>query len=58
MKGLLKNLGILIVLVGVGILVGSAATSNLDNNTILGSSVALIIAGFIIYIAINKRITD
>ena len=58
MKGLLKNLGILIVLIGVGILVGCAATNNLDNNTILGSATALIVVGFVSYIAINKRITD
>ncbi|EGJ70331.1 hypothetical protein Bcop_0112 [Bacteroides coprosuis DSM 18011] len=58
MKGLLKNLGILIILIGVGILVGSAITHNLDNNTILGSSISLIIIGFIAYIIINKKIVD
>lgn len=58
MKGLLKNLGLLIVLIGVAILIGCAVTHNLDNNTILGSATALIVIGFIAYIAINKRITD
>ena len=58
MKGLLKNLGIIIVLIGVAVLVVAAATDNLNNNSILISSVALMIAGFITYIAINKRIID
>lgn len=58
MKGLLKNLGLLIILVGAGILIGCAVTKNLDNNTLLGTAVVLIIGGFIAYIAINKRISD
>lgn len=58
MKGLLKNLGLLVILAGVGILIGCAATKNLDNNGLLGTSIALIIGGFIAYIAINKNVTD
>lgn len=58
MKGLLKNLGLLIVLAGAAILIGCAVTKNLDNNTLLATAVVLIIGGFIAYIAINKRISD
>ncbi|WP_018108321.1 hypothetical protein [Bacteroides propionicifaciens] len=58
MKGLLKNLGLLIILAGAAILIGCAVTKNLDNNTLLGTSIVLIVGGFIAYIAINKRISD
>lgn len=58
MKGLLKNLGLLVILAGVGILIGCAATKTLDNNALLGTSLALIVGGFIAYIAINKKVTD
>lgn len=58
MKGLLKNLGLLIILAGAGILIGCAATKNLDNNGLLGTAVVLMVVGFIAYIAINKKIVD
>ena len=58
MKGLLKNLGLLVILAGAGILIGCAATKNLDNNALLSTSIVLIIGGFIAYIAINKNVTD
>ena len=58
MKSLLKNLGVLLVVIGALILVVSFATGYVNNNALLGSSLALIVIGLIAYILINKRITD
>lgn len=58
MKGLLKNLGLILILVGAVVLVACSATGNVNNNAILGGSAALIVVGLISYIAINKRIAD
>lgn len=58
MKGLLKNLGLLIILAGAVTLVACAFTGNVNNNSILGGSAAAIVIGLITYIIINKRITD
>ncbi len=38
MKGLLKNLGLILVLVGAVILVACSFTGNVNNNAILGTS--------------------
>lgn len=58
MKGLLKNLGLLLVVIGAVILVACSFTGNVNNNTILGSSAVLVVVGLISYIVINKRIAD
>ncbi len=58
MKGLLKNLGLILILVGAVILVACSATGNVNNNAILGGSATLIVVGLISYIAINKKIAD
>lgn len=58
MKGLLKNLGLILILVGALILVACSFTGNVNNNTILGTSIVLVIVGLISYIAINKKIAD
>ena len=58
MKGLLKNLGLILILAGVIILIACSLTGNVNNNAILGTSVVLVILGLISYIVINKRITD
>ena len=58
MKGLLKNLGLILVLVGAVILVACSLTGNVNNNAILGSSAVLVVVGLISYIVINKRIVD
>lgn len=58
MKSLLKNLGLILVILGAIILIavflsGSAAV---NNNAVLGGSVGLILLGLILYIVLNKRI--
>lgn len=58
MKGLLKNLGLILILVGAIILVACSFTGNVNNNSILGGAAAIIVVGLITYIAINKRIAD
>lgn len=58
MKGLLKNLGLILVVIGAVILVACSLTGNVNNNTILGSSAVLVVVGLISYIVINKRIAD
>ena len=58
MKGLLKNLGLILILIGAVILVACSFTGNVNNNAILGTSLALVVLGLISYIVLNKRITD
>ena len=58
MKGLLKNLGLILILVGVVILLACSFTGNVINNAILGTSVVLVVLGLISYIVINKKIAD
>ena len=58
MKGLLKNLGLILILIGVVILLACSFTGNVNNNAVLGSSVFLVILGLISYIIINKKIAD
>ena len=58
MKGLLKNLGLILILVGAVILVACFFTGNVNNNAVLGSSVFLVVLGLISYIVINKKIAD
>ena len=58
MKSLLKNLGVLLVIIGAVILIACFTTGNVNNNTVLGSSLALVVIGLIAHIMLNKRITD
>ena len=58
MKGLLKNLGLILILVGAVILVACSFTGNVNNNAILGTSAVLMVIGLITYILINNRIPD
>ena len=58
MKGLLKNLGLILILVGAVIFVLCSFTVNVNNNAILVTSAVLIVIGLISYILINKRIAD
>lgn len=56
MKGLLKNLGLILILVAVIILIACAFTGNVNNNTILFSCAGLIVVGLVSYIVLNKHI--
>ncbi|MDD4609229.1 MAG: hypothetical protein WCQ82_04760 [Bacteroidaceae bacterium] len=58
MKSLLKNLGLIAVLIGASILIACHFTANTSNNTILGGSLALMIIGLVAHIMLNKKFTD
>lgn len=58
MKNLLKNLGVILVVLGAIILIACYFTGDVNNNVILGIAMALIIVGLLSFIILNKRITD
>ena len=60
MKSLLKNLGLILMIIGAAILVGVFFTGSaaINDNGVLGGSAALIFIGLIFYIVLNKRIVD
>lgn len=58
MKGLLKNLGLILILIGVVILLACSFTGNVNDNGLLGTSIILVVLGLVSYIVINKRIAD
>lgn len=58
MKGLLKNLGLFLILAGAAILIVCAFTGYVNNNAILGGSVIAVVVGLVSYIVINKKIAD
>lgn len=60
MKSLLKNLGLILMIIGAAILVGVFFTGSaaINDNGVLGGSAALIVIGLVVYIVLNKRIVD
>ena len=60
MKSLLKNLGLILMIIGAAILVGVFFTGSaaINDNGVLGGSAALIVIGLIVYFVLNKRIVD
>ncbi|CDA75139.1 uncharacterized protein BN697_01790 [Bacteroides sp. CAG:530] len=58
MKNLLKNLGVILVVLGAIILIACYFTGDVNNNVILGSAMTLIVVGLLSFIILNKRITD
>ncbi len=58
MKNLLKNLGVILVVLGAIILIACYFTGDVNNNVILGSAMTLIVVGLLAFIILNKRITD
>ena len=60
MKSLLKNLGLLLVVIAAVALIaiffsGSAA---INDNGVLGGSVALMVVGLILHIVLNKKFAE
>ena len=60
MKSLMKNLGLLLVIIAAIILIaifftGSAA---INDNAVLGGSVALMVVGLILHIVLNKKFAE
>ncbi|KAA6322517.1 hypothetical protein EZS27_027953 [termite gut metagenome] len=55
-KSLLKNLGLVLTVLGAIILVVCSYTGHVNNNGVLLTSITLVIGGLISYIVINKRV--
>lgn len=58
MNTLLKNLGILIIVIGAVILLISFVANLVDYNWLNGGALLLMVIGLIIHIIMNKRIQD
>ncbi len=58
MNNLLKNLGLIMVIIGAIVLVVCYLTGYVNENLPLLISAALIILGIVTYIVVNKRITE
>ena len=58
MKNLLKNLGVILVVLGAIILIACYFTGDVNNNVIMGSAMTLIVVGLLSFIILNKRISD
>ena len=60
MKSLMKNLGLLLIIIAAVALIaiffsGSAA---INDNAVLGGSVAIMIVGLILHIVLNKKFAE
>ena len=58
MKGFLKNLGLIWILLGGIGMIACQFTGNVNNNGVLGGLFFLMVVGLVIYIVINKRLAD
>jgi len=58
MKGLLKNLGLILILLGGIGMIACQFTGNVNNNAVLGGLFFLMVVGLVVYIVINKRLAD
>lgn len=58
MNSFLKNLGLILVVLGAIVLVVSFATGNVNYNGPLITGMSLIIVGIIAYIVLNKVFTE
>jgi hypothetical protein len=60
MKSLLKNLGVILMIIGAGVLIALAATgsSAINDNGTLAGLAALVVIGLIVHIILNKKIAD
>ncbi|MBQ8240294.1 MAG: hypothetical protein IJY60_07605 [Bacteroides sp.] len=60
MKSLLKNLGLLLVIIAAVVLIGIffSGSAAINDNAVLGGSVALMIVGLILHIVLNKKFAE
>ena len=60
MKSLMKNLGLLLVIIAAIILIAIFFTgsSAVNDNAVLGGSVALMVVGLILHIVLNKKFAE
>jgi len=60
MKGLLKNLGLLLIIIAAVTLIAIFLTGStaVNDNAVLGGSVALMVVGLILHIILNKKFAE
>ena len=60
MKSLLKNLGLLLIVIAAVVLIAIFFTGStaVNDNTVLGGSIALMVVGLILHIVLNKKLAD
>ena len=60
MKSLLKNLGLLLIIIGAVILIAIffAGSAAINDNAVLGGSIGLMVVGLILHIVLNKKFAE
>lgn len=60
MKSLLKNLGLLLVIIAAVVLIGIffSGSAAINDNAVLGGSIALMVVGLILHIVLNKKFAE
>lgn len=60
MKSLLKNLGLLLVIIAAVVLIGIffSGSAAINDNAVLGGSITLMIVGLILHIVLNKKFAE
>ena len=60
MKSLMKNLGLLLIIIAAVALIGIffSGSAAINDNAVLGGSVAIMIVGLILHIVLNKKLAE
>jgi hypothetical protein len=60
MKSLMKNLGLLLIIIAAVALIGIffSGSAAINDNAVLGGSVAIMIVGLILHIVLNKKFAE
>ena len=60
MKNLMKNLGLLLSIIAAVALIGIffSGSAAINDNAVLGGSVALMVVGLILHIVLNKKFAE
>jgi len=58
MNGLLKNLGLILIILAAIVLIACQFTGNVNNNGLLFGSFGVMIIGLVLHIYFNKKIVD
>ena len=60
MKSLLKNLGLLLVIIAAVVLIGIffSGSAAINDNAVLGGSITLMVVGLILHIVLNKKFAE
>ena len=60
MKSLMKNLGLLLIIIAAVVLIGIffSGSAAINDNAVLGGSIALMVIGLILHIVLNKKFAE